>query len=242
LASPANLLKSTVFPSLLFFFLSNAVLASNFEIAPVVLELSDSRPAGAIRFVNKDDHEVSLQVRGNEWIQANGDDVLTPTNAGLLVSPPIFTLAPGAAQTIRVVSRLKGVSAETAFRLFIDEIPAATKEPAINFKFRISMPIFVEPEAKSNVAMTWRAAISSQALQLTLTNSGNRRVKLLNFTAILPSGKKLAPLVQPNSYTLVGSSRTIRFTPDAELKPGTTVRISAMSDLGPYESSVIVSP
>ena len=70
-------------------------------------------------------------MRGNDWTQVDGDDVITPTNAGLLVSPPIFTLAPGAAQTIRVVARQKGVTAETAYRLYSDELPAAATGPQI---------------------------------------------------------------------------------------------------------------
>lgn len=221
----------------------NAAHASNFEIAPVVLELSDTRQAGAIRFVNKDDHEMSLQVRTNEWHQKDGEDVIAPTpaNAGLLVSPPIFTLAPGAAQTIRVVAREKGVTAETAYRLYIDEIPAVAKEPAINFKFRVSMPIFMEPADSANQKMEWRADTSS-APQVVLHNAGNRRIKLLNIELTLPSGKKMIPRTLPNSYTLVGGSRTYLFAPNAEFKPGATVKLSATMDAGPYDTSIVVSP
>lgn len=238
----ANLCKAAVLSSLLVSFLFPSAEASNFEIAPVTLELSDAQPAGAIRFVNKDDHDVSLQVRGNDWVQTDGDDVLTPTNTGLLVSPPIFTLAPGAAQTIRVVARQKGVTAETAYRLFIDELPAPAAGPAINFKFRISMPVFLEPPGKPDIQMSWHAALSSRTPQVTLTNTGNRRVKLVNIVLTLPSGKKISPSAQPNSYTLIGGSRVYGFAPDAEFKPGATVKISAGSDTGPYETSVVVSP
>lgn len=237
----ANLMKAAVLASLLASLPSAE--ASNFEIAPVTLELSDAQPSGAIRFVNKDDHEVSLQVRGNDWTQAaDGEDVLTPTNTGLLVSPPIFTLAPGAAQTIRVVARKKGVTAETAYRLFIDELPAAATGPAINFKFRISMPIFLEPPGAPEPRMSWRAALSSNTPQIILTNAGNRRVKLVNIVLTLPSGKKISPAAQPNSYTLIGGSRVYGFAPDAEFKPGAAVKINAASDAGPYETSIVVSP
>ena len=238
----AHLFKAAALLSLLVCSFLPSAQASNFEIAPVTLELSDAQPSGAIRFVNKDDHEVSLQVRGNDWTQVDGDDVITPTNAGLLVSPPIFTLAPGAAQTIRVVARQKGVTAETAYRLYIDELPAAATGPAINFKFRISMPIFLEPASAPNIKMSWRAALSSNAPQLILTNAGNRRIKLVNIVLTLPSGKKISPAVQPNSYTLVGGSRVYGFAADAEFKPGATVKITAASDTGPYETSIVVSP
>ena len=219
----------------------NNARASNFEIVPVVLELSDARQAGAIRFVNKDDHEVSLQVRGNDWVQIDGEDTLTPTSTGLLLSPPIFTLAPGAAQTIRVVARQKGVTTETAYRLYIDEIPVVSKAPAINFKFRVSMPIFMEPPDAPDIKMAWQATLHGTP-QIQLRNIGNRRIKLLNIVLTLPSGKKLQPLATPNSYTLVGNSRTYGFASDAEFKPGVTVKLSATSATGAYETSIVVAP
>lgn len=218
--------------------------ASNFEIAPVVLELSDARPAGTIRFVNKDDHQISLQVRTNDWIQVDGEDQLTPNNKVLLVSPPIFTLAPGAAQTIRIVTREKGVTAEFASRLYIDEIPTPSKEAAINFKFRISMPIFLEPANAPVIKMEWRliAGVGSTGPQLQLRNAGNRRLKLLDVGLILPDGKKLMPKAQPNSYTLTGGSRTYGFASDPAIKAGATIKVSAIADIAPYETTVVVAP
>jgi fimbrial chaperone protein len=225
----------------------NVARASNFEIAPVVLELSDASPAGTIRFANQDDHPISLQVRGNAWNQSGGADVLTPADGDLLVSPPIFTLAPGATQIIRVILRRKAVAVETAYRLLIDEIPAPLKEPAINFRFRISMPVFVEPADAPVLKMAWRAGLPATSgmpatPEITLDNLGNRRIKLSDIAIVLPDGRKLAPLSPPNPYTLTGASRSYRFARDAAFKPGATIRISAGSDTGRIETGVVVLP
>lgn len=70
-----------------------AAHASNFEIAPVVLELSSSRTAGVIKIVNNDNHNVSLQLRAYDWQQADSKDELQPTQ-NLILSPPRIQSGP----------------------------------------------------------------------------------------------------------------------------------------------------
>ena len=132
-----------------------AAHASNFEIAPVVLELSSSRTAGVIKIVNNDNHNVSLQLRAYDWQQADSKDELQPTQ-NLILSPPVFNLAPGASQVIRVVAKQPAAPTEIAYRLLIDEIPAATEGATINFKFRISMPVFIAPAAAPKAQLEYQ--------------------------------------------------------------------------------------
>jgi fimbrial chaperone protein len=70
-----------------------AAWASNFEIAPVVLELSSSRTAGVIKIVNNDNHNVSLQLRAYDWNQADSKDELQPSQ-NLILSPRYSTSRP----------------------------------------------------------------------------------------------------------------------------------------------------
>ncbi|MFZ6677638.1 fimbrial biogenesis chaperone [Undibacterium sp. Tian12W] len=214
--------------------------ASNFEIAPVVLDLSMNRSAGVIRIVNKDDHPVSLQVRAYEWTQLDNDDQLNSSEA-LLISPPMFVIEPGAAQVIRVISRKPLTSnVELAYRLLIDEIPDA-EQSAVKFKFRISMPVFIQPEKIQSPKINWRVEAGGKQA-IVVENFGGQRAKLLNISLGLPDGKRLSPKAAANPYALAGARRRYEFEPSAELKAGLPVKIYATSDTGPVEVETTVLP
>ena len=219
---------------------SQLAQASNFEISPVVLELPSARTAGVVRVVKNDNHDISLQFRAYVWTQKDSQDVLEPTQS-LIVSPPIFTIAPGASQIIRIVAKRPAEGIEVAYRMLLDEIPTATAGPAINFKFRISIPIFIAPNAAANLKLGWRIS-AGKTPKLTVTNSGNRRGRLLNLTLTLPNGKKITPAVGANPYTLAGVVREYPLEVDTPLPAGALVKMSATSDSGPVDTEISVSP
>ncbi len=219
---------------------SQAATASNFEISPVVLELSSARTAGVVKIVNNDTHDVSLQIRAYDWAQKDSVDQLDPTKT-LIISPPVFTLAPGASQVIRIVSKRPAEANEVAYRLLVDEIPTAAEGPAINFKFRISMPIFIAPNGNPNLKLGW-SMTAGKTPKLVVTNSGNRRGRLLNLSLTLPNGKKITPPAGANPYTLAGQVRQYLLEIDAPLAVGSVVKMSANSDTGPVDTEITVSP
>ncbi|MFZ6658283.1 fimbrial biogenesis chaperone [Undibacterium sp. TJN19] len=222
------------------FFYGSPALASNFEITPVLLELSVSRTAGVIRIVNKDDHPVSLQVRAFEWAQQDNEDQLNSTEA-LVISPPMFKIDPGAAQVIRVISRKPAIiNAELAYRLLIDEIPEADQN-AVNFKFRISMPVFLQPDKATSPKINWQIDAGNKQT-ISVENLGTRRAKLLNISIGLPSGRRLSPKAAANPYALAGAKRRYEFDYDAELKPGLPVKIYAQAESGPIEVETTIMP
>lgn len=138
--------------------------------------------------MNNDTHDVSLQIRAYDWTQKDSQDILEPTKT-LIISPPVFTVAPGASQTIRIVSKHPAEANEVAYRLLVDEIPTAAAGLAINFKFRISMPIFIAPTTAANLKMGWSVNAGKPA-KLIIANTGNRRGRMLNLVLTLPNGKK----------------------------------------------------
>lgn len=214
--------------------------ASNFEIAPVVLELSSSRTAGVIKIVNNDNHNVSLQLRAYDWQQADSKDELQPTQ-NLIISPPVFNLAPGASQVIRVVAKLPAAPSEIAYRLLIDEIPSATEGATINFKFRISMPVFIAPVTPPKAQLQYQLH-AGKPLRLQVENSGNRRARLLDLALTLPNGKKLSAPAGGNPYTLAGITRQYLIESDTPLAVGSRVKLTASSDAGPIDAELTVVP
>lgn len=204
------------------------------------MELSSARTAGVVKIINNDTHDVSLQIRAYDWTQKDSQDVLEPTKT-LIISPPVFTVAPGASQTIRIVSRHPAEANEVAYRLLVDEIPTAAAGPAINFKFRISMPIFIAPTAAANLKMGWSISAGKPA-KLIVANTGNRRGRLLNLVLTLPNGKKITPPAGANPYTLAGMTRQYAFDVESPLAAGSLVKMSANSDSGPVETEITVNP
>lgn len=214
--------------------------ASNFEIAPVVLELSSSRTAGVVKIVNNDNHDVSLQLRAYEWGQTDNKDDLKPTQ-NLIISPPIFSLAPGASQVIRIVSRQPSGENEVAFRMLIDEIPSAAEGATINFKFRISMPVFIAPTGGAKLKLDYDLRAGKPA-KLVVQNSGNRRARLLDLAFTLPNGKKISAPAGGNPYTLAGVNRQYLFDTETPLAAGSKVKLTATGDSGPIETELTVAP
>ncbi|MBG7617848.1 molecular chaperone [Herbaspirillum sp. AP02] len=214
--------------------------ASNFEIAPVVLELSSSRTAGVIKIVNNDNHNVSLQIRAFDWNQVDSKDDLQPTQ-NLIISPPVFNLAPGASQVIRVVSRQAAGAGEIAFRLLIDEIPSAAEGATINFKFRISMPVFIAPVTPPKVQLDYQLR-SGKPARLVVQNVGNRRARLLDLALTLPNGKKITAPAGGNPYTLTGITRQYLIDTETPLAVGSKVKMTANSDAGPIDTELTVAP
>lgn len=216
------------------------VHASNFEIAPVVLELSSSRTAGVIKIVNNDNHNVSLQIRAYDWNQVDSKDDLQPTQ-NLIISPPVFNLAPGASQVIRVVSRQAAGAGEIAFRLLIDEIPSAAEGATINFKFRISMPVFIAPTAPPKAQLEYQLR-AGKPVRLQVQNVGNRRARLLDLALTLPNGKKISAPAGGNPYTLAGITRQYLIDTETPLAVGSKVKMTANSDAGPIDAELTVAP
>lgn len=150
-------------------------------------------------------------------------------------------MAPGASQTIRIVSKRPAEINEIAYRLLVDEIPTAAAGPAINFKFRISMPIFIAPNAAANLKMGW-AISAGKTPKLIVTNTGNRRGRLLNLALTLPNGKKITPPAGANPYTLAGMTRQYVFDVESPLPAGSLVKMTANSDSGPIDTELTVTP
>ncbi len=215
-------------------------LASNFEIAPVVLELSSSRTAGVIKIVNNDNHVVSLQIRAFDWNQVDSKDDLQTTQ-NLIISPPVFSLAPGASQVIRVVSRQAAGNSEIAFRLLIDEIPSAAEGATINFKFRISMPVFIAANGPAKTQLDYQLHAGKPA-RLQVQNTGNRRSRLLDLMLTLPNGKTIKAPGGSNPYTLAGVTRQYLIDTETPLATGSKVKLSANSDAGPIDAELTVAP
>ncbi|MDN3919701.1 fimbrial biogenesis chaperone [Roseateles violae] len=158
-------------------------LAGGFSVSPIGLSL-DSRDASAsVRVLNTSDETIVVQSKALKWSQAQGRDSTVETRE-LLVNPPIFRLAPGEEQLVRVAPRnsTRG-PIEDAYRLLIREVPPKEEPASGRGAFRIAvahnMPVYIRPPTPDpNPAANWRAERTAEGVRLIGENGGTSRYRI----------------------------------------------------------------
>ncbi len=195
--------------ALLFLSATLGAIAGSFTANPVRLTVPAGATSTALLLENTGDQPVLVQAELVAWSQAGGKDVLTPSQ-DLVVSPPIFRIAAGASQTVRVgLLRPAAPDREMTYRLFLQEVPEPRPagEPGVSVALRLGLPIFVLPRGPSAPQMAWRARPDREGITLTLTNSGNAHVQVLS-CKLYGEDRKLVAEQQLAAYVLPGQSRS----------------------------------
>jgi fimbrial chaperone protein len=121
---------------------------------------------------------VRVQARLFRWHGGGTDDVYAPTR-DIGFSPAIFTLEPGGAQVLRLVVLAPRAPRETAYRLFIDELPPPARAGSIALPIRLVLPVFVEGTRPADApALAWSASRRNGLVTLTAVNTGGTRVRV----------------------------------------------------------------
>lgn len=216
--------------------------ASGLQVAPVGLEFAASSTAQGVWLTNTGNDVLRAQVRVFHWTQADGKDVLTPT-PGLVASPPMLSLQPGAQQLVRVIRA--GASAagsnEDAFRLLIDELPQPEKEEksSVRYILRYSVPAFVESADSQNAApvLTWSLQRDGGGIALAVRNAGTRHAQLSDVGLQPDGGKTIALSNGLLGYVLAGS--TMRWPlKDSAARLGNGILLKVMVNGKPVEQTL----
>ncbi len=221
------------------------VAAATFGLTPMRVELSDKSPTAIVTVNNSGDGPLTVQVQAYTWTQPGGADVYDETR-GFIVSPPIFTVAPGASQVVRVAMRgTPPADVEHAFRLFFREVPPAEETAADRALFHIALnmniPMYVAPTgvvAAPKVAFAFDAgAGAGGSPRLRIANEGNGNLRLANL-AVTQDQTKLA--AEDVFVVLPGAARFIPLPKD-RLRPGAPLRVEAQSNAGRIDTPVPVA-
>lgn len=197
------------------------------HVGPTLLTLTEKQTVGALTLTNRGDKSTTFEARMFRWDITDNQDDLEPTRE-LLVSPPVFTLAAGDSQTVRVaLIKEFPQQTEASYRLIFRELPSASQEgPVIGLQvaLQISIPVFVLPATAAPVNLNWQAYTNDQEeLVVAAENRGGRHLK---FTHLLPqqaSGASLAEPWQGLYYLLPGTRREWVFAPAIRLQTGDPV-------------------
>jgi fimbrial chaperone protein len=214
--------------------------AASFQVNPIRLTLSAEQATDVLRVTNTSDSPTVVQLQIVVWSQENGQDVYTPSRA-LLATPPIFTVAPGSQQVVRVGMRsAPDAKQETCYRLFLSEVPPA---PAPGFRgvqiaLRIGIPVFVEPAQPTAPALQWSAKrVSASELEIAAANNGTAHAEILKL--IVAEKGRSTPLLQEfGGYLLPGARRAWTIKLAVPLTANAPLEITADTDRGSFHAQL----
>lgn len=215
--------------------------AEGIAAAPVRLDIAADAKADVLTLTNRSDAAGDVQVRALRWTQPGADDAYAPTD-DVTVSPPRFTLAPGAQQVVRVYRRTPAPPAEQAYRVFIDRIPGDDATPGtVRLPIRLVIPLFVAGLAPGKTDLDWHATRRGDTVELDIVNRGDRHVRISRLALAPPDGATAGDGAQL-IYVLPGARRAVTLARPAWLADAaTTVRLVGDSDAGPIDARVALA-
>lgn len=224
------------------------VQAASVSVNPVLITLDGSDSIAAMTLTNRGEESVVMQASVNAWSIRDNEEHYEPTDE-LIVTPPVFEIAPGNSQIVRVgLSDTALKSVEQSFRVFLEQSPATpgdeeattddsvAKGPrAIQMMLRIGIPVFVKPVGTHKRELVWRAErLANGQLRIEVTNQGNRHSKISRLT-LLDQGKAVASSTTQR-YILPGSRRHWLF--DVPAETAAPYRIKAKTNEGVLDTTV----
>jgi len=192
---------------------ASAVVAGEFAIVPLRINLDRATRAAEVSIRNVDATPLRMQVEAMTWSQdAHGNDVYSPAD-GLIYFPRALEIAPGDSRVVRVGIRAAPVGREDTYRLFVQELPPAVASSStgsigasVRVQLRIGVPVFVTPDSIDRRAEIVQLGMSAGKAQLTLANPGNLHftVDRVEVTALAKDGSRLHSRQFQERYFLAG--------------------------------------
>lgn len=216
--------------------------AGSLSVNPVRIELTANHPTTTVQITNQAAEPVLVQVHAVEWRLDANDEVELPTD-DLILNPPIFTIAPGARQFLRLGPRhMPKSDREITYRLIVEEVPTqATQVAGLRTLLRISLPIFILPATSVAPQVVWAAArMPGGGLLVTAVNHGNRHVQIRE---LLVSTQEVAEpqVVIRRAYYLLPNERRNWEVHDRKLNSLGSVRVVAITDAGEMNAPLRVT-
>jgi fimbrial chaperone protein len=217
--------------------------AAGWSIDPVRVDLYATQQTAAITVGNDSAQPTAIQIQAVTWTQVEGKDVYTPTKE-ILVSPPIFTIAPKSEQVIRVALRRQADTAsELTYRINLHELPSQPKPGfmGIQVALRVSLPVFVQrQDGKALAKMTWNVSrLPDNMLKVRLKNQGSAHVQVSDFSLLASGSDRQIAGEAGSSYVLAGQSREWLLKMNSSKKlTGGSLRLKAYTDAGNIDTEL----
>lgn len=200
------------------FVVLSSVQAASFSVSPVIITLDSSSSIVAMTVRNSGSDTAVLQAQVNDWSIRDNQEHYEETDR-LVVSPPVFEIAPGKSQIVRIgLLDTEPKMIEQSFRVFFEQAPATpnlelsadnstTNYPrGVQIMLRMGVPVFVKSVMPSVSRLVWSAQRQPDGrLRIEADNQGGAHAKISRL-ALIDKGKTVASAEQL-SYILPGSRR-----------------------------------
>lgn len=209
---------------------------ASLEVAPTKLVIDGKTGAATLNLANRGTVPIIVQLESFTWAQADGQDVLKPTDA-VLVSPPMARIPPGGKQTVRIMVRPGATpGTERTFRLFASELPdpATSEAHTIRVLLQFNVPLFVNTPAVAAPQIKWEARADATGLAVHAKNLGPAHAKFTKIEVVTPSGRRLPATSQGVPYLLAGATRP--FQVEGSFGAGEKVTVEAHTE----QSEVVI--
>jgi fimbrial chaperone protein len=215
--------------------------AGSFQVNPIGLTLSAGHSTGVVTVTNDSDATSVVQVQVVAWSQESGEDVYT-TSRDLLATPPIFTVTAGGKQVVRLGLRAKPqVRQESAYRLFLQEVPPPAEPGVTGLKvlLRIGIPVFLAATTATAPVLHWSAQrLSATSLSVKAINDGGAHAHIGKLTlSSSPDGVTLAE--QSGGYVLPGAQHAWIFKLAAPLAADAPLSLTAETEAGKLHAQLV---
>lgn len=175
------MLRTTlVFASLLA--LAAPAQASQFDITPLSLSLSEKQASGTLKLTNRSKDTLRFHIKAVAWSESESGEMKTRPTKDIVFFPAMVTLRPKEARQIRVGTRLKPGAVERTYRVTITELPPLTKSkgggPAVKMLTKMGLPIFVQARSPNVQPVITTPTVRGQQAHFTVENHGNTHMSV----------------------------------------------------------------
>ncbi|MBU1376916.1 MAG: molecular chaperone [Alphaproteobacteria bacterium] len=211
---------------------SGVAQAGALSVSPVLLEMSAKRPTRTLEISNPSDQPVNVQLRVFAWAGGGTEEHYAPTQ-DIGFSPPMFELAPGARQVVRLAARVTPTR-EMAYRLFVDQIQTAPPEGGISMPVRMALPLFLSPDGGGKTAVAWRIEHDPEGALLVARNAGDRRLRVTELGLESAAGSQSVERGLAG-YVLAGQERAWRLK---NINNSSRIVVTAVTDQGNIRAEI----
>jgi len=220
---------------------SGAARAQALRVLPVNVQLAPGQKATTMTVVNEGSATTAIQIRAYAWNQPDGKDQLDPSDE-IVASPPLASIQPGGKQLIRLVLRHSPQGREAAYRILLDQIPAAGAPGVVQVVLRMSIPIFAQPAVRARPHVQFHIESDAGQSYLVGVNDGLRHEVVRNIMLLARDGRELRTEPSASPYILAGATRRWPIAAQGSLpSEGETLRLTALADAISIEQQVQVA-
>jgi fimbrial chaperone protein len=221
--------------------------AADLALMPVAVLLDSQHQRASVQVVNNGNEPVVLQADAIRWTRQAGIDVDGGTE-DLIVNPPLFTVAPGQTQVVRVGLRhAAGSASEGTYRMVLREVPTPTTSGLVSGSVRVlvalRVPVYVAP-SQTRRDVRWEAHRDSQGdLIAEVSNHGNVHLKIGALRLREDSGQEAPSIAEAGGGDVLfpGEAHSYRLHPHAAMT-GAPLALDVMTDTGPSHVVLDLAP